>query len=321
MHTYVHVYIHTLCVKITCPKSRVLLSRFAASITRIHCARTRTTVEDHGCTGKGRHATRTSTQRFSRPMPLLLLYRAPSFGCSSFFVHRGLCKNRLIDMRGRTQCLHVNLYGPQLLYSARIFGQVFLTRTVCAYICVCTYVHTYVKRAIIRTHCTYVGPPDAPANLVTRVTYDRLISVPSVLVGFSSWMAPSNAVQSTKYNLTVTITTTTRTVVMESGATTEEETSRVVYNEQTNSTMASYMFQLESSVGGGVADNNNDSGRFYLYHVLRASVFALNCNALFRSSSPATEKLSLLFLQPDPEDDGMYVCMYVCTYVRTYVCM
>ena len=111
-------------------KSRVLLSRFAASITRFHCARARTTVEDHGCTGKGRHATRTTTQRFSRPMPLLLLYRAPSFGCSSFFVHRGLCKNRSIDVHGRMQCLHVNLYGPQLLYSSRKFGQVFLTRTV-----------------------------------------------------------------------------------------------------------------------------------------------------------------------------------------------
>ena len=44
---------------------------FAASITRIHCAHMRTT---HG---KGKHATRTTTQRFSRPMPLLLLYRAP----------------------------------------------------------------------------------------------------------------------------------------------------------------------------------------------------------------------------------------------------
>ena len=120
----------TVRVKITCPKSRVLLSRFAASITRIHCARARTTVEDHGCTGKGKHATRTTTQRFSRPMPLLLLYRAPSFSCSSFFVHRGLCKNRLIDVLGRMQCLHVNLYGPQLLYSSSKFGQVFLTRTV-----------------------------------------------------------------------------------------------------------------------------------------------------------------------------------------------
>ena len=32
----------------TCPKSRVLLRRFAASITRIHCGRAQITVEDHG---------------------------------------------------------------------------------------------------------------------------------------------------------------------------------------------------------------------------------------------------------------------------------
>ena len=120
---------YTLGVKKTCPKSRVLLRRFAASITHIHCMRARTTVEDHGCTGKGSHATRTTTQRYTRPMPLLLLYRAPSFGCSSFFVYRGLCKNRLIDVRGRMQ-LYVNLYGLQLLYSSRKFGQVFLTCTV-----------------------------------------------------------------------------------------------------------------------------------------------------------------------------------------------
>ena len=90
--------------KKACPKSRVLLRRFAASITRIHCTHTRTTVEDHGCTGQGKHTTQTTTQCFSRPMPLLLLYRTPSFGCSSFFVHRGLCKNCFIDMCGRTQC-------------------------------------------------------------------------------------------------------------------------------------------------------------------------------------------------------------------------
>ena len=90
----------------------------------------RTTVENHGCTGQGKHAMPTTTQRFIRPMPLLLLYHAPSFGCSSFFVYRGLCKNRSIDVRGHMQCLHVNLYGPQLLYSARNFRHVFFTRTV-----------------------------------------------------------------------------------------------------------------------------------------------------------------------------------------------
>ena len=76
-----------------------------------------------------------------RPMPLLLLYRAPSFGCSLLFVHRELCKNCSIDVCGRTQCLHVNLYGSQLLYSSRKFGQVFLTRTVIQYYSVLRTVH------------------------------------------------------------------------------------------------------------------------------------------------------------------------------------
>ena len=115
----------TLRVKITCPKSRVLLSSFAASSTHIYCARVRTTVEDHGCTGQGKHATRTTTQRFSRPMPLLLLYHAPKFGCSSFFVQEPF------DRRAWAYAmLYVNLYGPQLLYSSRKFGQVILTHTV-----------------------------------------------------------------------------------------------------------------------------------------------------------------------------------------------
>ena len=37
--------------------------------------------------------------------------------------------------------LYVNLYGPQLLYSARIFEQVFLTRTVHVYTCVYMCIH------------------------------------------------------------------------------------------------------------------------------------------------------------------------------------
>ena len=67
----------------------------------IRCACARTTVEDHGCTGKGRH---TTPQRFSRAMLLLLLYCAASFGCSSFRMYRGLCKNCSIKVRGCTQC-------------------------------------------------------------------------------------------------------------------------------------------------------------------------------------------------------------------------
>ena len=33
---------------------------FARPITRIHCVHARTTVEDHGCAGQGRHATQTT---------------------------------------------------------------------------------------------------------------------------------------------------------------------------------------------------------------------------------------------------------------------
>ena len=63
-------------------------------------------------------------------MPLLLLYHAPSFGCSLFFVYRELCS---IDVSGRMQYYYVNLYGPQLLYSARKFGHVFMTSLLSAH--------------------------------------------------------------------------------------------------------------------------------------------------------------------------------------------
>ena len=58
-----------------------------------------------------------------------MVYRAPSFGCSSFFVYRGLCKNRSIDVRGRMQC---NLYGPHILYSVHNFRRFF--DVYCSYI-------------------------------------------------------------------------------------------------------------------------------------------------------------------------------------------
>ena len=106
---------------------------------RIHCA-WQTTVEDHGCTGKGRLATQTTTQCFSRPMPLL--------NCCT--AHQALAALRSLCTEGcartiRSTCvgirmLHVNLYGLQLLYSLRKFGHVFLTCTVCVCVCVCVYV-------------------------------------------------------------------------------------------------------------------------------------------------------------------------------------
>ena len=55
--------------------------------------------------------------------------------------------------------LYVNLYGPQLLYSARIFGQVFLTRTVHARPGLCIY-KTHQVNVIGQPHLLRdVGPP------------------------------------------------------------------------------------------------------------------------------------------------------------------
>ena len=99
--------------------------------------RTRTTVEGHGCTGKGKHATRITTQRFSRPMPLLLLYRAPSFGCSSLRAVQEPFDRRALAYAMLRICEFI---WTALLYSSRKFGQVFLARTVHVHICMSTYV-------------------------------------------------------------------------------------------------------------------------------------------------------------------------------------
>ena len=129
------------------------MRRFAASIMCIHCVRTRTTVEDHGCTGKGWHATRTTTQRYSRPMPLVLLYRAPSFGCSSFFVHRRLCKNRSIDVRGRMQCFFTWIYMDRSYCTLRASSDRFFWRV--PYVCV-VYVYVYSFCVCIHLVCACV---------------------------------------------------------------------------------------------------------------------------------------------------------------------
>ena len=112
----------------------------------IHCTRARTTVEDHGCTGKGRHAMRTTTQRFSRPMPLLLLYRAPSFGCSSFFVCTEGCARTV-----RSTCVGVRNVICEFIWTAAtvLFAQVrtgffdaycvFVCVSVCLCACACVY--------------------------------------------------------------------------------------------------------------------------------------------------------------------------------------
>ena len=87
----------------TCLKSRVLLCNLVLSVYMyIQCTCTRTTVEDHGCTGKGRQVTyvHVREQLPSSLLDLCLYYCCTvhqSFGCSSFFVYRSSAVQELFD--------------------------------------------------------------------------------------------------------------------------------------------------------------------------------------------------------------------------------
>ena len=128
---YVHTHVHYASKKPlrTVEYYGVACSKYRACVLRCSLACVRTTVLGHGCSGEGRLATRMTAQRFSRPMSLLLLHHELRFrslftdGCIQPF-------DTQIVRAWAYAMLYVNLYGPQLLYSLRKFGQVFLTRTV-----------------------------------------------------------------------------------------------------------------------------------------------------------------------------------------------
>ena len=63
--------------------------------TRVYVGRARSTVEVHGRDGEASCSTRTTTQRFYRPMPLLSLYLVLSLSCSSFSLDRQLTSHVL----------------------------------------------------------------------------------------------------------------------------------------------------------------------------------------------------------------------------------
>ena len=116
---------HILRVKTTCPKSRVLLSSFAASITRIYCA----------CELLLKiMAVLAKVSMLRERLPSILVDPCLYHCCTTHqaFV---LCAQRAVqepfDRRAWVYAmLYVNLHGPQLLYSTRKFRQVFLTHTV-----------------------------------------------------------------------------------------------------------------------------------------------------------------------------------------------
>ena len=146
MHVHVRLYMYVQhAPKKTCLESRV--ASFTAIITCIHRARTREL--HHGCTGKGRHATQTTTRRFSRPMPLLLLYRAPSF--------RSLCTEGCARTI-RSTCNVIRESAATLQHV--LFAQVqtlFLAHTYCIHVCMYVHVRMYSTCECVYVHVhTYV---------------------------------------------------------------------------------------------------------------------------------------------------------------------
>ena len=71
------------------------LDRQLCADTRVNVGRARSTVEVHGRDGEASCSTRTTTQRFYRPMPLLSLYLVLSLSSSSFSLDRQLTSHVL----------------------------------------------------------------------------------------------------------------------------------------------------------------------------------------------------------------------------------
>ena len=131
----------------------------------VHCTSAQTNFEDHGCTGKGRHATPTTTQHFSRPMPQLLLYHTPSFVHS--LCTEGCARTVRSTCVGVRNVIHVCEFIWTAATYTLLFVQVrtlFFWRTLYMYIririirsslenttYICMYVYTYVH-TYLHTH-------------------------------------------------------------------------------------------------------------------------------------------------------------------------
>ena len=133
-------------------------------------------------------------------MPLLLLYRAPSFGCSSFFVYRGLCKNRSIDVCGRPQYVIREFIWTAPLMRAKIPLHSFFSRENTDYgmhqklpskkpirTCVksrVAAVHTNLHTHVITTYCIHVCPRTSVEQfLYTALCTQRTKSSQSLVRG------------------------------------------------------------------------------------------------------------------------------------------
>ena len=81
----------SLYVVLSLSSSSFSLDRQLCADTRVYVGRAQSTVEVHGRDSEASCSTRTTTQRFYRPMPLLSLYLVLSLSSSSFSLDRQLC--------------------------------------------------------------------------------------------------------------------------------------------------------------------------------------------------------------------------------------
>ena len=85
----------SLYLVLSLSSSSFSLDRQLCADTRVYVGRVRSTVEVHGRDGEASCSTRTTTQRFYRPMPLLSLYLVLSLSSSSFSLDRQLTSHVL----------------------------------------------------------------------------------------------------------------------------------------------------------------------------------------------------------------------------------
>ena len=106
-------------------------------VLRSSLVRTRTTVLDHGCSGKGRLATRTTTQRFSKPMP-----RSTSAPLTKLWLLFVLCTQMAVYKPFDTRIVHawayVSIFLHEFIWTA---ATVFFAQ---------------VRTGFFDTYCTYV---------------------------------------------------------------------------------------------------------------------------------------------------------------------
>ena len=93
--SYISLSSEHACLVLSLSSSSFSLDSQLCADTRVYVGRAQSTVEVHGRDGEASCSTRTTTQHFYRPMPLLSLYLVLSLSSSSFSLDRQLTSHVL----------------------------------------------------------------------------------------------------------------------------------------------------------------------------------------------------------------------------------